>query len=299
MDFAKIGMEFLKLKLESSNVANRVNYPSKDEFRHTLNIPYKHDRNKYHTYDVYLADESNRKHCCILDIHGGSYIFGEHQDNYPFAYVMLKAGFDVILLDYKPNDGKHDIYNILEDVSDNLRHVLDHVKDYDLINDKFVLAGDSAGGHIALLIAEAMQSDEVADAIDLMVPKFPLIATILSCPVYDFANFTKGAPENGALERILGPKYMDRDHLSRYSPRTYIQYHRLPLFDVTSNHDFLRSESQLLARDLMYKRNFKFIDYFTDNREVSHVFNIGKIHLKESIEVNNAIVEFIEEQLEN
>ncbi len=297
MDFAKIGMEILKLHLESNNASNRDNHPSKNEFRHKLNVPYYNDHNKYHTYDVYLADESNRKHCCFLDIHGGSYIFGEHQDNYPYAYVLLKAGYDVVLLDYAPNDGTKDIYDLLYDVCENLRHVLDNVKEYDLFNDKFVLTGDSAGGHLALLLATAMQSDEVAETIGLVVPKFPLIATVLSCPVYDFANFTKGAPANGALERILGPKYLDREHLAKYSPRTYIHYHRLPIFDVTSNHDFLRSESQLLARDLMNKQNFKFIDYFTDNKEVSHVFNVGKIHLQESQEVNQAIVDFVDEIL--
>ena len=188
MKIGRIGMGILKTYLTIQNEKAFKNHPSRQEFRSRINIPYIDDDNKYHTYDVYLADESNRKHCCVLVIHGGSYIFGTHRYNYPYAYYLLKAGFDIALLDYEPNNGKKDIYDLLKDVCINLEHLKKHLEEYDLDKDSFVFSGDSAGGHIALLLSTAMQCDAVAKAIDLQIEQFDLKCTILSCPVYDYKN---------------------------------------------------------------------------------------------------------------
>ena len=59
----------------------RKHYPPHGEFKETINIPYiEGDTNPQHSFDVYLANE-NRNNICLIDIHGGSYIFGEHFDN--------------------------------------------------------------------------------------------------------------------------------------------------------------------------------------------------------------------------
>ena len=113
MKMGRISMEFLKTFLTIENKKAFKKHPPRDAFRARINIPYIDDGTETHTYDVYLADESNRKHVCVLDIHGGSYIFGTHRYNYPYAYYLLKAGFDVVLLDYAPNNGKKDIYDLL------------------------------------------------------------------------------------------------------------------------------------------------------------------------------------------
>ena len=295
MKIGRVGMEFLKTYLTISNKKAFKNHPSRQEFRSRINIPYIDDDSEYHTYDVYLADESNRKHCCVLDIHGGSYIFGTHRYNYPYAYYLLKAGFDVVLLDYAPNDGRRDIYDLLCDVCTNLKHLKKHLEEYDLDKDCFVISGDSAGGHIALLMSTAMQCPDVASITKLDIEEFDIRATILSCPVYDFAGLPHGALKSSALERMLGPNYNDIRHLQLYSGRTYINQHRLPLFVSTSNHDFLRSESLMLAREVAGKNNFVFMDIQTENKEASHVHNVTKIELKESIEVNDAIIRFVDD----
>ena len=200
----------------------------------------------------------------------------------------------MVLLDYAPNDGRKDIYDLFSDVVVNLKHLHRHLEEYDLDKDCFVLSGDSAGGHIALLTSICMQCPDVASTTRLYFDDFDIIATILSCPVYDFANLPHGALKSSALERMLGPHYNDIRHLELYSPRTYINQHRLPLFVSTSNHDFLRSETLMLAREVKNKENFKLVDIHTDNKEASHVHNVTKIDLKESIEVNDAIIDFID-----
>ena len=289
----KLMLDILAKLVQKDVKKRRKGYPNRDEFKHWQDIKYLEDDNCYHTYDVYLADPSNRKHCCFIDIHGGSYIFGHHFDNYPYAYVLLKAGFDVVLVDYEPNNGKKDIYDILSDCAANLKHLMAHLDDYDLSKDKFVITGDSAGGHIALLISTALQNKEVKQLIKLDLPDINVLATVVACPAYDFEMLGTGILTNRAKKRMLGPKYNDREHLKTYSPKTYIEYHHAPLFLSTCKNDFVRNESLLLNKDMENEPGYKFVDINSDDERVDHVHNITKIYLKESIEVNNAIVDYI------
>ena len=297
MKISRLALNFVRSWILRDIKARRKNYPPRDEYRHFIDVPYIDDKNKHHTYDVYLANESNRKHCCFIDIHGGSYIFGEHQDNYPYAKVLLDAGFDVVLVDYIPNNGKIDIEDIFKDCASNLQHLFANLQEFDLKNDKFVITGDSAGGHLALLLSIAIQNKEVREKLGLDLPEFDPIATVVACPVYDFENIGVGSMRPGALKRMLGPKYNDKAHLAKFSPKTYIEYHHIPLFLSTCKNDFIRPESISLNKDMSGKEGYQFIDINSDDKNIDHVHNITKIYLKESIEVNNAIVAFVDKLL--
>lgn len=294
MKFGTLTLALVVGFVKKDIIKRRKTYPSREIYRHFLDVPYLNDKNKQHTYDVYLADESNRKHICLIDIHGGSYVFGEHQDNYPYAYELLKAGYDVVLVDYEHNDGKHDIKDILDDCSSNLTHLMSHLEEYDLAGDKFVLTGDSAGGHLALLISIALQNKDIKEKLELDLPDLSLIATVLSCPVYNYTKLGEGMLKNNSLKRMKGPKCLDKEHMDKYSPHTYISYNKFPLFVSTCKLDFIREESLALNSDMKDKPGYVFVDVNSDDKRVDHVHNITKTDLKESIYVNNEIVKFID-----
>lgn len=278
-------------------IKRRPYYPSKEQFKCWLDVPYLDDHNKYHTYDVYLADPKIRKRVCFIDIHGGAYLFGEHQDNYPYAYMLLEAGFDVVLMDYEPNNGKKDIVDLLNDVATNFKHLHSHLKEYDLDKDIFVMTGDSAGGHMSFLFSLMMQNEDINKELGFDVPNFKPIATILSCPVYDYANMGVGSLTNRALELMIGPKYKDKAHLANYSPKTYVSFNKIPLFLSTCTRDFIRSESLALNKDMENKPGYKFIDINSNKKEVDHVHNVVKINLEESKIVNHEIIKFVDNLL--
>ena len=283
-----LAMDLLKAWIVPGIKRRRKYFPSKEPFKCFIDVSYKSDNNKYHTYDVYLAEESKRKHCCFIDIHGGCYLFGEHQDNFPYAYALLEQGFDVVLVDYEPNNGKKDISDIVEDCIANLNHLKERLKDYDLDKDTFFMTGDSAGGHISFLLSLAMQSKEVG----LEVPSFDIKGTVLACPVYNFETLGDGAVTNGVLKKMFGPRYADKEHRRAYSPKHFVKYNKLPLFLSTCKNDFIRFESMNLYNDMKDKKDFVFLDIDSDDKNVDHVHNIVKIDLPESIRVNNAIGEF-------
>ena len=97
-----------------------------EKYKEFLNIPYIDDGNIKHTYDVYKADEDKRNNICIIDIHGGAYMFGDKKHNYKFGLFFLEKGFDFIAIDYIPNKGKRDTSDIVSDCMTCIEHIYNH-----------------------------------------------------------------------------------------------------------------------------------------------------------------------------
>ena len=295
MKTGKTALNIISFFIKKSIRKRRKKYPP-HSFREKINIPYIDDGSIYHKYDVYLANEENRKHVCIFDIHGGSYLFGEHQDNYPLAYEFIKEGYDVVLVDYAPNDGNRDIYDIANECVSCINHVLDRKKEYVLDNDSFVFMGDSAGGHLAILMSMIYTNKELAKKLQLSPLPIDLRMVLVNSPVYDYVDAYSSLSSSGA-RRMIGPKWKDKEHQALYSPNCHIDLLKLPIFVSTCKRDFIRSQTLHLMDDIKGRDNVFFIDINSDNKAVDHVHNVTKPHLKESIEVNKAMLRFIEEYI--
>ena len=113
----KLNRLFLNIvrKTVLKDVARRRKlYPPHGLYTEFLNIPFIDDGHINHQYAVYLAKERHKK-CCVIDVHGGSYMFCDHTDNYYIATKFLERGFDFATIDYLPNDGNRDTFDLVED----------------------------------------------------------------------------------------------------------------------------------------------------------------------------------------
>lgn len=287
------------LKVHSNNMTRkrRKRYPPHGVFTEYINIPYMNDGNPQHTFDIYLAKE-NRKNCCIIDIHGGTYIFGQHQDNYPFGYPFLENGFDFVTIDYQPNNGKMDMKDLTDDIARNINYLVEHLKDYGLDNDQFVITGDSAGGHFALMFAEALCDKEYAKQLGYDFSRLEIKACLVNGPMYDYKGVRVNPVKDSGLKRMFGPNWADEEARALVCPKTHIGSLSCPLFVSTCKNDFLRVQSLMLQEDMKSKDNiFKFIDLDVDDKNVGHVHNVIEPSLKESVYVNNEMMAFINECL--
>lgn len=289
-----ITVSFLKALIVSQVKKRRKSYPPHGVYWECINVPYLLDNNKQHTYDVYLANESNRKHCLFIDIHGGSFIFGEHQDNYPFAFELLKRGFDVVTTDYVPNNGRRDMMSLIDDTIKNVLHVYEHRSDYGFEDEPIIITGDSAGGYLALFVSELFRDKELAKKFGYELPEIPLIGVVVNCPVYDLERLGEGRVTLRGMKRMLGPKAGDKAHLASISPKTHIASLNVPLFLSTCKNDFIREESIKLQEDCKEREDFAFVDIDSDDKDIDHVHNVIKTDRRESILVNDAIAAFAE-----
>jgi acetyl esterase/lipase len=251
--------------------------------------------NSSQVLDIYYADKAVRKDAVLIDIHGGFYVAGRRENNRGFASVFLREGYDVVLVEYRLNDGIRDVSDELFDCAAALDYLAVHAAELGLNKERMFLTGDSAGGHLALYMAEGTEDKSLP-----VRPKaFTTRGALLNCPAYDFATFGDSQSfSKSALEWFIGPRYKNKEWMTSMSPRTFISSYSGPLFVSTCTKDFIRSQSLLIKEDCdSLSRTFEFVDIASDDRQVDHVHNVTKPNLPESQEVNARMVAFMNNNL--
>lgn len=279
----KVSKSMLKMIVSASTRENKALFYA-DSCRNRIGLPYVQDGTPAQVLDIYYADSAVRKDAVLIDIHGGFYVGGNRKNNRPFASVFLKEGYDVVLLEYRLNDGALDVSDELSDCAAALDYLTGHAAELGINKDRVFLTGDSAGGHLALYLAEKR-----------VTPK----AVLLNCPAYDFASFANAeAYTEEALAWFIGPRWDDEQWRKSVSPRTHIGSYTGPLLVSTCTNDFIRSESLRLKADCdSLGRAIEFVDLQSKDKKVGHVHNVSHPDLPESRTVNALMIEFMNKYL--
>ncbi len=249
-----------------------------------------------HQFSVVYAPEGKRLGRTLIDIHGGAYVYSYRDNNYGFANVFAQRGYDVVVLDYPHNNKHQGVDEQVRVLAAQIAYMVAHRADLGLARGEYGLIGDSAGGHLALLMALANGDPEVQKKLGIDLSELKINGVALSCPVYDF-EMAVYAPmlKNSARRMMFGPKFGDKEEIRRLSPKTYIETLKIPLYLNTCKNDFIGAQSQALLADLK-KLGLKHIyrTFDTDDKNIDHVHNVTKISLKESIQVNDEIADFFD-----
>ena len=266
-----------------------------DSLDKRIGVPYVSDGTPSQVLDIYYADKAVRKDAVLIDIHGGFYVAGNRQNNRGFASVFLKGGYDVVLVEYRVNDGTLDVSAGLSDCAEALDYLASNADEFGLNKDRMFLTGDSAGGHLALYMAEGSEDSAVPIRPKVFKPK----GVLLNCPAYDFASFADG---DGFTKEVLawfiGPRYEDKAYLESLSPRTFVGSYAGPLFVSTCKNDFIRGQAHMLKQDCdSIGRKIEFLDIPADDKKVGHVHNVINQELPESKTVNNRMLVFMNDNL--
>ena len=286
----KLTTPVMKLILKAS-----IKQPSEtslaDGFDKKLGIPYVEGGDPAQVLDIYYADSTNRMDIVLVDIHGGFYIAGQKEGNRDYASVFLGEGFDVVLVEYRLNDGVRDVSDELADCAAALDYLTVHAEELGLNKDRMFLTGDSAGGHLALYMAEGAADSSVP----IRPKEFSTAGVLLSCPAYDFGSFGDAKDyADDFKEWFIGPRFKDRPYLETLSPKTFIGSLEAPLFLSTCTRDFIRSQSLALKSDFdSLGKAITFLDIASRDRKVGHIHNVTNIDLPESREVNGAMMAFM------
>ena len=269
-----------------------------DSLRHVIGLPYGSEDSDRQVVDVYYADSSVHRDAVLIDIHGGFYVGGDRRNNRAFASAFLKEGFDVVLVEYRLNDGERiDVETELGDCAAALDFLADHAGELGLNRDAMFLTGDSAGGHFALYLAEGAEDHSLPVHPERFVPQ----GVLVNCPAYDYELFaiTNGFTES-ALRWVIGPRYLDKAWMASLSPRTHIASYTGPLFVSTCRNDFIRDEALKLVADCeALGREVEFLDIPSKDKKIGHVHNINFPDLPESREVNGRMATFMQSCLDN
>lgn len=290
----KIGKPILKMIVSATSKPSSALFYA-DSCEKRIAVPYVTGGDPAQVFDLYYADKAVRKNAVLIDIHGGFYVAGRRDNNRSFASVFLKEGFDVVLLEYRLNDGKRDVSDELADCAAGLDYLVAHAGELGIDKDRMFLTGDSAGGHLALYMAEGAEDASMPIRPQAFRPR----GVLVNCPAYDFASFGDSeAFSKSALAWFIGPRYKDRAWMASMSPRTFIGSYHGPLFVSTCTHDFIRGQSLLVKADCdSLARSLEFVDVASDDRRVGHVHNVVDQDLPESREVNARMIAFMNQCL--
>ena len=263
-----------------------------DSLEKRLAVPYVENGTGEQVMDIYYAAPEVRKGAVLIDIHGGFYVAGKRENNRRFASVFLREGYDVVLVEYRVNNGVTDVSDELADCAAALDYLAEHANELKLNKERMFLTGDSAGGHLALYMAEGTENGSMP----IRPKSFKSRGVMLNCPAYDFASFARsGGFSKGALTWFLGPRYTDRKWMESMSPRTWLGSFTGPLLVSTCTNDFIRSQSLLLQEDCAAQgRPLEFVDIASEDRKVGHVHNVTDPALPESQTVNGRMIGFMD-----
>lgn len=266
-----------------------------DSCEHVIGVPYVEGGNERQVVDIYYAKE-NRKDAVVIEVHGGFYVAGMRQNHRPYASLFLKEGYDVVLVEYRLVDGDSiDVSDQLRDVSAAADYVTVHAEELGLNKDRMFIVGSSAGGHLAMYVAEGSANE----AMPIRPQYFKPRGVILNCPSYDYASYNStGIFYPKAMAYFLGPRYMDGEWMTAMSPRTCFSAYQGPLFVNSSREDFLRSQALLIVDDCgTSSRPVEFVFIDSKRKKAGHVHNVSNPRLKESVEVNRRMIAFLSRSL--
>lgn len=189
----------------------------------------------------------------LLWVHGGAFVSGGRDNIGNYLQILAARGYATIAPDYtlaptarhpRPTEQMLEALLWLEGAADN--HGLDPTR--------IVLAGDSAGSHIALQTALALNDPAYAEALGLRPRTDP--ATIrglaLFCGAYDLQGMDSDGAFGGFLRTVLWAYLGQRDAAAAPDAALFSLFAHLapalpPLFITAGNADPLLPQSTALA----------------------------------------------------
>lgn len=138
----------------------------------------------------------------VVWIHGGGWTGGITETFFPHARYFAGRGAVGFCIHYRlvKADGSVMVADCLADCKSAIRYIREHAEELGIDPDKIIVAGDSAGGHLASCLGTVEGFDDPSD--NLKISAVPN-AMVLYNPLSDFTT-------NPLINRIIGGAALDK-----------------------------------------------------------------------------------------
>lgn len=200
---------------------------------------------KGRVFDVFEPEESTRD-IALFFVHGGGWRFGTRAGFHQFMEIFADNGYYVASTDYRL-DAK-DAFIQLSDVREAYDAFVTILKERGIENPKIAILGESAGAHLAVLIAYAFPG-ECGEVCNLKNEWIAPSLAVLQAPPIDFCPYEAIMNSTRAmLEDIAGAKYEDAPEIfERLSPKSYVRSTNPPTFFIEAEREHLFPSKDTLA----------------------------------------------------
>lgn len=300
MSIIKLPLSLTVYSMRRGDESFRKNNKTFGNFNVKKDLSYIVDDEDFHKLDIY-SPVANPNGITLFYVHGGGYVYGDKTNQDVFASWFVNKGFTVVVINYRlgEKDGSISIMDQVSDTIAALKFIEREQKYYSLPMDNFFLMGDSAGGHICLMIDILLKNKDVQKYYGISdLPNVKIDGIALNSPMYDYSGVIKLGEKlltRKGLKWMFSEKYKDEEFVRFNNPRQYYQngFKPLPLFASTSYHDYFNSQTNRLKRDCD-KLGIE-LDYLFEaspNPKIDHVYNHFRFNTEEAEYCNERMVEF-------
>lgn len=184
--------------------------------------------------DMYYNPTSANPTPVVLHIHGGGWNHGTKEGQTGFS-SYFKAGFAVANVEYRliqvsPAPAA------IEDIRSALHYLKVNAKQLNIDPDKIIIAGGSAGAHLALM-GGLLENDQQFDTNCKSKTDMRVAAIISNYAPTDFTDFNSEMSQFKSLKNWLGDKVDDKSFRAAVSPVSHVKKTSPPVFIVHGNAD--------------------------------------------------------------
>lgn len=223
-----------------------------------------HNRNKL---DVFLPAKRDENTPFVLLIHGGAWVAGDKSDFRSFQQMLLQKGIASASMNYRYVSSDNHYQGLMDDVRSALNYCISKSEKWKIRNTKFVLAGASAGAHMALLYSYKYDPEgHVAAAFSAAGPT--------DFTEKDYMTYVQLVGLNDAVQKLTGHPYSDPPHDSYIAASPVTQIKNVPTLLIHGTADLVVffSQSERLANRLEQGNvPYKFVRL----QNAGHDLNIG------------------------
>ncbi len=211
----------------------------------------------------------------IVSIHGGGWVYGDKERYQYYCMDLALRGFAVVNFTYRLAP-EFQFPASLEDTNLVFAWILEHKKEYGFDTEHIFAVGDSAGAHMLGIYSAICTNTEYASEFSFRVPAgFVPKAIALNCGVYQISM--KHMKPDGLTTLLMAdylPEKGSPKELELLNVQEHITEQFPPVFFMTAEGDFLKSETGPLSERLMEKNiPFVYRYYKSAERELQHVFH--------------------------
>lgn len=207
--------------------------------------------------DVYLPQgEAKPGRPTIVWIHGGAFVAGDRKDVAPYLKVLAGRGFPAVAVGYtRAPTARYP--EPVRQVNEALGFLQREGQSLGIDPTRIVLAGDSAGAHIAAQLAAALSGGDYSELLGLKPAVDPaaLRGTVLFCGAFDPTAFELTGPFGGFIRSVLLAYFgtsnpFDSERITEAAVPRYVTEAFPRSFISVGNGDPLAPQSVVMAQAL-------------------------------------------------
>lgn len=249
--------------------------PKGNKLTLTRDIVYDIDGGKRALFDIIRDKAEVGVTPLMIYIHGGGWVSGYRAVRRYYCYEYAEEGFTVINCDYEYAHIKRHPYQINQ-IFRLLTYLFDNQNRLKIDMNRIVIAGDSAGAHIAAIVTAIISNKlyrEMNIADEDKLSQINVVASLFICGAFNISTLTGNAlfGIQYFLEIYTGKSLNEIVSGEDYDLNYYMRGNYPPVFIVKAINDPLKCESDAFERYLM-SNEFIVESYLAEGYIGNHCF---------------------------